>query len=291
MSRQPRKYGRFCFGLLIGGALLLVRGAAATEPAAIQIDADYPGGNIVLERIEGEKVILRPDLRDTKGWWFYWNFRVRGAGSEKMTFEFSGANPIGVRGPAVSTDGGASWTWLGKERVTGPSFSYAFAPDQGDVRFSYAIPYLQKDLDQFLAGYHDHPCVRVEELCKSRKGRGIERIHVGPADGDPGYRVLLTARHHACESMADYSLEGFLAAALDHTEDGRWFRENVEILAIPFVDKDGVEDGDQGKNRLPHDHNRDYKGKSIYPSVAAIRSFVPAWSEGRLKVAFDLHCP
>ncbi|MBN1510956.1 MAG: peptidase M14, partial [Phycisphaerae bacterium] len=50
-------------------------------------------------------------------------------------------------------------------------------------------------------------------------------------------------------------------------------------------------DGDQGKNRRPRDHNRDYLGKSIYPSVAALRTFVPNWSHGKLRAAFDLHCP
>jgi hypothetical protein len=65
----------------------------------------------------------------------------------------------------------------------------------------------------------------------------------------------------------------------------------VEILAVPFVDKDGVEDGDQGKNRKPHDHNRDYAGQSVYPAVAAIRRFVPEWSEEKLRVVLDLHCP
>jgi hypothetical protein len=78
---------------------------------------------------------------------------------------------------------------------------------------------------------------------------------------------------------------------LDDTKTGRWFRQHAAITAIPFVDKDGVQDGDQGKNRKPHDHNRDYLGESIYPSVAAIRSSVPQWSRGKLSVAIDLHCP
>jgi len=102
---------------------------------------------------------------------------------------------------------------------------------------------------------------------------------------------LLTARHHACESLASYSLEGILETVLGPTEDGRWFRENVEFLVVPFMDKDGVEDGDQGKNRRPHDHNRDYAGDSIHPSVRALRDFVPRWSEGRLKFTLDMHCP
>ena len=266
-------------------------GDTQTARAELEIDAQYPGGNIVVERIEGDQVYLRPDLRDTNGWWFYWNFRVNGAAGQTLTFHFTGRNPMGVRGPAVSTDGGRSWSWLGAERVKGASFAYEFSADQAEVRFSFAIPYQEENLRRFLASHRDNPDLSVQELCKSRKGRGVERIHVGQLVGELEHRIVLTARHHACESMANYVIEGFLDAALDDTDEGKWFREKVEVLVIPFVDKDGVEDGDQGKNRKPHDHNRDYKGDSIYPSVAAIRSFVPTWSKGRLSICMDMHCP
>jgi hypothetical protein len=56
-----------------------------------------------------------------------------------------------------------------------------------------------------------------------------------------------------------------MSALLSESKDGRWFRENVEVVIVPFMDKDGVEEGDQGKNRKPHDHNRDYIGESIHP--------------------------
>ena len=86
-------------------------------------------------------------------------------------------------------------------------------------------------------------------------------------------------------------MEGLLDGVLADSDDGYWFRRNVEVVAVPFMDKDGVEEGDQGKNRKPRDHNRDYIGKSIHPSVAALRTFVPNWSNGKLKVALDLHSP
>jgi len=266
-------------------------GDARIARADIEIDARYPGGNIVVERIEGDHVYLRPDLRDTNGWWFYWSFRVQGAAERTLTFHFTGRNPIGVRGPAVSSDGGRSWSWLGRDRVEGASFAYAFPADQDEVRFCFAIPYQEEDLRKFLASHRDGPHLSVQELCKSRKGRSIERLHVGAIDKDPKHRIVMTARHHACESLANYVVEGFIDAVLDDTKEGKWFRENAEMLVIPFVDKDGVEDGDQGKNRKPHDHNRDYKGDSVYPSVAAIRKLVPAWSEGRLDMSMDMHCP
>lgn len=280
--------GGCALAVLLG---VFMTGETGIALADVEIDAQYPDGNIVVERIEGDRVYLRPDLRDTNGWWFYWNFRVRGANGRTLTFEFTGRTPIGVRGPAVSTDGGRGWSWLEADKVKGSAFAYSFPERYDEVRFCFAVPYQEEDLRRFLTVHEDNSFLSVKELCKSRKGRSVERLHVGSSDGDPAYRVFLTARHHACESMANYALEGFIEAALADTEDGKWFRENVEVLIIPFVDKDGVEDGDQGKNRKPHDHNRDYKGESIYPSVAAIRSFVPAWSEGRLKIAMDLHCP
>jgi hypothetical protein len=289
--------------VVLGVLLLFTQGVGAAGGTIV--DANYPGGNIVVERIEGDTIYLRPDLRDTEGWWFYWSFRVRrGEGvppsnrgqdardtGRRLTFRFSGPNPIGVRGPAISTDRGQSWSWLGTEAVQDASFQYMFPAGAQEVRFSFGIPYQEQDLKEFLVKYEGSPHVKVQELGKSEHGRRVERLHVGRLDGDVPYRVLVTARHHACEAMADYVMEGLLESVLADNEDGYWFRRNVEVLAIPFMDKDGVEEGDQGKNRKPRDHNRDYGGKSIHPSVAALRTFAPNWSNGKLKVAFDLHCP
>ena len=92
-------------------------------------------------------------------------------------------------------------------------------------------------------------------------------------------------------TMASYLLEGFLRAAMSDTEAGRTFRARYRLYCVPIVDKDGVQSGDQGKNRNPHDHNRDYEGESIYASVAANKEFVPEWSNGKLRIVLDLHCP
>jgi hypothetical protein len=90
--------------------------------------------------------------------------------------------------------------------------------------------------------------------------------------------------------MANYVMEGIIESILNdrNCED---LRQHVEFMFIPFMDKDGVENGEQGKNRIPRDHNRDYDGVSIHHSTEALRSSVPAWSNGTLKIALDLHCP
>lgn len=263
----------------------------AGPPTTVRVDADFLGGNIVLERIEGDEVFLRQDLRDTEGWWFYWCFRVRGAAGRALTFRFTNENVIAARGPAVSLDDGASWTWLGMGTVEGESFCYEFPPEADEVRFCFATPYLEKNLSAFTARHAGNPHLASQTLCMTRKGRAVELLRVGRLDGACAQRVVLTCRHHACEMTANWVLEGILDTALGDDDDGAWLRRNVEMLVVPFVDKDGVEEGDQGKNRRPRDHNRDYDGGGIHPETTALRAFVPAWAQGRLRLALDLHCP
>jgi hypothetical protein len=277
--------------LCIVSTVVLLAVTPVAARAEVRVDAEYPGGNIIAESIDDDVVRLRQDLRDTNGWWFYWNFRVRDAEGRGVTFRFTNKNVIGTRGPAMSVDGGQSWTWLGTGTVRDASFYYKFPADASSVRFAFAPPYQEADFRRWLKRYRGNQHLVARELCQTRRGRSVERVHAGQLEGDPAYRILLTCRHHSCESVASYTLEGMLTAVLAETDDGKWFRDHVEVLAVPFVDKDGVERGDQGKNRKPRDHNRDYVGDSIYPSVAALRELVPKWSGGRLKIALDLHCP
>ena len=288
MSQALNMMKRTIIGV-IATALLCFR--VNSSMADVEIDADYPGGNILVERIDGDVIDLRQDPRDTKRWWFYWNFRVRGAEGRTLKFRFTNRNVIGTRGPAVSLDEGRTWSWLGMKAVKDASFSYTFAPDAKSVRFAFSLPYQETDLKRFLTQHEGNQHLAVRELCKTRKGRFVERIHIGKLEGHPTCRVLITCRHHACESTASYVVEGMMAALLADTEDGKWFRENAEVLVVPFMDKDGVEDGDQGKYREPRDHWLDYSGKSLYPSVGTLRKLVPKWSNGSLKVAFELHSP
>lgn len=280
---------RLTYSLVLLLSLLIPSAAAAR--AEVTVDADFPGGNGVVRMIDGDHVYLYPDLRDTQGPWFYWCVRVRGAAGRTLTFHLTRYDPVGVRGPAVSTDAGKTWRWLGKQSGDARSLRYTFGADAADVRFGLGMMYTSASLERFLKTLPAGAPVRREALCKSRAGREVPMLRVAKVEGDPRYRVLFTARHHACEMMASYAIEGVIDGVLADDEAGKWLRANVELLVIPIVDFDGVERGDQGKNRKPRDHNRDYVGDSIYPETAAIRKLVPAWSGGKLVAAFDLHCP
>lgn len=282
--------------------LSLLIQACASLPAAAQeitIDADYPGGNVrIVSRVDNA-FTLAPDLRDTRGWWFYFNFRLRAPAGQPVTLRFTDKNPIGVRGPATSVDGGRTWNWLGKDAVSKSvaasqtvwSFQAVVPPGANEARFAFAPPYLELPLREWLAAHQGNPALQVSALCRSRKGRQVELIRAGCLDPARARGVvLLTARHHACESMASYALEGLLEAVLDDDDTGRRWRERWQIIALPFTDKDGVEEGDQGKNRAPHDHNRDYNATPLYPEVAAWMRLGESLKD-RVVFSLDLHCP
>lgn len=123
-----------CAALWLG---LLAASLSPCAASAFTVGAELPAGNVIVEEVAGDAVRLRPDLRDTAGDWFYWAFRVTGAKGRTLTFTFAGAYGgcvVGVRGPAVTADGGRTWSYPCDGHATERSFSYAFETD-GEVRF------------------------------------------------------------------------------------------------------------------------------------------------------------
>jgi hypothetical protein len=257
----------------------------------MQITSNFPGGNIAVDEIQGDTVQLHADLRDTEGDWFYWYFSVQNAQGRKIRFNFSGCRAMAANGPAISKDNGQTWNWLGSKSFEENSFQYTFGTNETGTRFASVIPYTESNWISFLSSLGDlRSLVEIRKIGFSRQGRPIEALHLGCLR-DPVHRVVISARHHSCETMGSYTFEGLTSFLLSQDPKAIQLRERVEFCLVPFIDKDGVENGDQGKNRRPHDHNRDYAGRSIYPEVTAFREHLLTWSEGLLTVALDLHCP
>ena len=264
--------------------ILFATTACGADP---QIDAGIPGGNIVVERIDGDDVWLHQELRDTPRFWFWWHLRVREAAGRTLTFHFTQGNVFGTRGPAVSRDGGNTWEWLGVEACDGDAFTCTF--QAGETRLAFAIPYTSENLAKWLAAHHDPHLVR-ESLIQTDEQRNVDLLRLGRVDGRARKRVLVTARHHACESLAGYVVEGLMDGWLAADVDGEWLCDNVELLVVPIMDVDGVEDGDQGKLRAPHDHWLDYGDGSLYEEVQALKQRFQVDPQN-VEVALDVHCP
>ena len=238
----------------------------------INIHKNFIGGNILVKEILGDTVVLENELRDTEGDWFYWAFCVEGAEGKTVTFKMQSTR-LGYWGPAVSYDL-KNWSWL--DSLDGDSFTYSFKENESKVYFAHHMLYHP----QRFYSLCDNLNLEVSELCKSRRERSVPCLNIGQGSRS----ILLTARNHACESTGSYVLEGVLQELCDHPID------DTRIFCVPFVDYDGVIDGDQGKARAPHDHNRDYKGDTphIYPEVIAILQYADTYG---CHYGFDFHSP
>lgn len=234
----------------------------------ICIDKEYPGGNIEVLREDEGGFVLKQELRDTEGDWFYWNFRVRGAAGKTVSFRFL-SDVMGYWGPGVSNDG-IRWQYRPERGAHDHrSFTYKFDPDENETYFSMALPYqlsrFRLFADGIKAAYGD--IIRESVLDVTPEGRKVPLI---VADNGAGRDITLSCRHHCCESVASYVLEGCFGYMLSHRDD--FGRFNIHML--PFVDLDGAENGDQGKNRRPHDHNRDYIDRPVYSVIRRWKEYL-----------------
>ena len=236
------------------------------------VDADFTGGNILVEGIEGDHVRVERDVRDTGRDWFYWAFRVTGAAGRTLTFTFPSVLRIGFYGPAVSHDL-ENWTWL-DQKDDAYSFTYTFAENENEVYFAHHMLYHPERFMRFAADRG----LAVKTLCRTRGGNELPMVEFGEGERT----IVLTARHHCCESTGNYVLEGALESLVGSVPDG------YRVFCVPFVDYDGVMAGDQGKDRVPHDHARDYIDDPIYPEIAAMMSYM---KKHHAVFAFDFHSP
>ncbi|MEY7852111.1 M14 family zinc carboxypeptidase [Natrarchaeobius sp. A-rgal3] len=280
-----------------------------TGTGRVTIRTTHPGGNGRVLEVAGDVIRLEPEIRDSTRRWFYWNVDVESDVSQVLEVRFPTDEVVGPRGPAVRTgvpcgsptaDGAWSeWRWLGADRrLDANAFRYAF--DAGErAQLSLSFPYQRADFDAFALEFASDPRVSVETLTTTHGGREVPVVRLGTEsgtelDGSAG-DIVLAARHHACESIGSYVLEGTLRELLEG-ETGPALLERYRVYVYPFVDLDGVERGDPGKHRAPHDHNRDYVDSNaiahlspIYPTTAAIAGDLESLEN--LVVALDLHSP
>ena len=235
------------------------------------IHDNFVGGNIKILKVDENDVYLEVDLRDTKRDWFYWAFCVEGVGEREVTFHFK-EHRLGYFGPAVSHDL-KKWVWLDSNDTN--SFTYKFNSSNEKIYFAHSLLYHPKRFEEFVSSKG----IDILEFAKSKNKQSIPYIMFGD-----GQLILLTARHHSCESTGSFVLEGVIDELISNPISG------YKFVVVPFVDYDGVVDGDQGKDRYPHDHNRDYdiNMNPIYQTTCRLREII---DENNVVCAFDFHSP
>ena len=238
----------------------------------MRIHSDFECGNIIFLKQEGNDIYLSNEMRGTiRDKAYYWAFCIEGAAGKTLNFHLDNewAGPYGA---AVSHDL-INWHWS-ESALDGASFSYTFAPDEDRVYFAHDLLYTPSRLNAVMQELNITPFT----VCKTLKGRDVPAFRMGNGSKN----IVLSSRHHACESPGSYVLEGMIREYAANPID------DTNIFVVPMVDFDGVIEGEHGKDRDPNDHNRDYIEDHIYPEVGAIIDYA---KEKEISYAFDFHAP
>lgn len=248
----------------------------------IAVETRFPTGNgRVTSPGEGDLVIDR-DLRDSTGDRWYWHVRLRACADTAVQVRMARPLLIGLFGPALSSPG--PYTWLHSTPRPDGSFDLPLTAGRA-VALCATLPYSPKQLAAFRRDIGRY--CRWHRLGCRANGEPIPLFTAGSCAAK--YRIVLTARHHACEAMASFVLEGAVGQFLSDIQTRRSPARRCELIVVPMVDFDGVVAGDQGKARQPWDHNRDYGVESRYAAVRALRDLVDR--DPRPSLALDFHTP
>ena len=127
----------------------------------MKIDCNFEGGNVKVEKTDGNNVYLSCDQRDTTSKWFYWCFSVDGAENTTLNFIFDD-NVVGYFGSAVSYDN-YNYKWqYGDFGHNGNMFSYSFGENEQKVYFAHDLAYRTQ---------------RFFDFCKEKRNLNIHNIY------------------------------------------------------------------------------------------------------------------
>jgi hypothetical protein len=252
-----------------------------------RVATDFPGGNgAAFEWAAPDQLRFAADLHGGPcSMWFH--FRVEDPACEMLHVELTnGKTALGwpyrpyVRPVFRHPD--AHWQRTPPtvtDAATG-RFAFDVACGGGTTEIAYCHPYPLADWESFFNA--------------TLQPAGTERIDLGLTGlGRPYFACRLghgpkvvwaAARAHAGETPGSYVLEGLL------TEFAEAHDPAFSVIAMPFLDLDGVVEGMYGKNRPPVDFNRAWHIAETRPEIRACKTCLAALPHPPL-MAVDLHAP
>lgn len=277
--------------------LTLILATLAPSPS-LQVRTDFPGGSAKVEAIDAkeQRLALLPGGRKERGWVCWWYGKVEGLRSgETLTLDVGGGVWATPDRAAFSTDGR---TWQHTEpgkREKGGRIVYRVKVDQDHVWVAWGPPFTNGDAEEVLkAAAARCPEAKVFELCKSKKGRPVRGLRIEAGSKVAGKRpvIWVQARQHAWEAGSSWVCRGFVEWITSDDPRAVALRQSAVIVIVPIMDVDNVEEGQGGKDQVPHDHNRDWSAKPVHPEVAAAMAELRRYrKKGKVALFLDLHNP
>ena len=262
-------------------------------PRAIEIDAAFDSGNIEVLSVAGSEASLAIRKDNGSDFFQWFHFRISGCAGRPLVLRLTGLRQAAYPGgwpdyrAAVSEDrrfwGRAETEW--DDAVDGGTLTIRYTPRADLAWFAYFAPYSLERHHDLVARAASTPGVGLRTLGRSLDGRPIDCLELG--DGQK--QVWLYARQHPGESMAEWWIEGALAALTDPADPvGRALRQRCRFHIVPNCNPDGSFRGHLRTNAIGVNLNREWDAPSAErsPEVLAIRD---AMDETGVDIAMDVH--
>ncbi|HKR88195.1 MAG TPA: M14-type cytosolic carboxypeptidase [Phenylobacterium sp.] len=255
---------------------------------SLAIDADFHGGNIIVQSLgeAGADLAIRQDSNGPWLQWFY--FRVSGAGGRALTLRIVNAGgstyPEGWAGyRACVSEDGETWT-RAETRYADGVLEIRHRPAAEALHVAYFPPYDDRR-HQALLARATAAGARGDVLGRSVNGRAIDRLTIGSGPR----QVWWLGRQHSGETMASWWMEGALERLLDPADAaGRALTAAATVHVVPLVNVDGAARGNLRGNAAGLDLNRQWHGPdpAKAPEVAAVLAAMDATG---VDLSLDVH--
>lgn len=279
----------------------------------LTVRTDFEGGSarvLALDAAAG-RVRITPGGAANRGWPCWWYLRLEGlAAGQTVTLEVVPASEVMPQGkyagkplpPGWAQPQRAHWSADGQQwHPTEPGVSreegvmaYRLQAVGPQLWVAWGPPQTPRQARAWLERVAERPWAELRTLTHSREGRACLalRLREGALPDRQRLAVWVQARQHAWESGSSWVARGLAEWLAQEHPPAAALRQKSEIWIVPIMDVDNAATGNGGKEALPHDHNRDWTERPVYPEVAAAQQHLLRWAaEERLALFLDLHNP
>jgi hypothetical protein len=293
---------------------LVAQAQPASGPSKLRVSSDFPGGSAKVLNIDQTNAMVRitPAGAPERGWPCWWYLRIDGVdASQPLVLEVvanqamvQAGDPPQTRklsadwslpAQAAFSTNGITWEHTAPGERQGGRRIYRVTTASPTVWLAWGPPFTLKDATELIqkAGAHC-PYAKSFVLAHTREGRPVPGLRVSQPGTAAGQRfgVWIQARQHAWESGSSWVARGFVEWLVSSDPAAKSLRQKADLVVIPVMDVDNVEQGQGGKKQWPRDQNEDWGPAPHFPEVRAGMDQISALAKaGRLDLLLDLHNP
>ncbi len=258
---------------------------------ALNINAAFDSGNIIVESADDPRDIRLSIRKDSKSEFYQWfHFRTSGAKGTDCTFRITNAANAAFTGGwdgyrVVASYDRETWFRVDATRYENGHLIWDHAPEQDSIYYAYFAPYSMERHADLISDCLQYDGVSLEVLGESVEGQTIDCLNIG--EGDKTFWVI--ARQHPGESMAEWWMEGFLARLLDEDDEvAQQLRKDVKFRIVPNMNPDGSRNGNLRTNIMGANLNREW-GVATPENCPEVLCTIAAMDADKPVLCLDVH--